>query len=288
MTIQRATNSDYQQRVNRVLIYIQNHLETPPTLSELAALVSFSPYHFHRIFRAYVGESLASYVRRVRLEQAAMRLLHSEQEVLDIALSVGYETQSTFGKAFKKHFGVAPATYRHAKGVYGAISASQILQESEMIKPTIVELEPQTVLFVRKTGAYSQAASDAWGVLMEYAYSRRLMQKETKMIGISHDSPDITDDHQLRYDACITIPEEIETEGIIGMQTIAGGTYAVFLHIGPYEHFNQTYDTIYKVWLPNSGRQLRHDPAWERYLNRDPRRTKPDNLRTEIYIPIQD
>ncbi len=87
MTIRQETNLDYQQRINRVLVCIQNRLETPPMLDELATLASFSPYHFHRVFTAYVGESLAAYVRRVRLEQAAMQLLHSQQEILDIAFN---------------------------------------------------------------------------------------------------------------------------------------------------------------------------------------------------------
>ncbi|MCP4358500.1 MAG: AraC family transcriptional regulator [Chloroflexi bacterium] len=287
MTNQQETNLDYQQRINRVLVCIQNRLETPPTLNELAALASFSPYHFHRIFTAYMGESLAAYVRRVRLEQAAMQLLHSRQEILEIAFNVGYETQAAFGKAFKKHFGVSPSAYRHTNGGCTAVSIPQKYKEIKMMKPKIKQLEPQTVLFARKTGEYSQAASDAWGVLMGYAYSHKLMKKETQMIGISHDSPDITDGRQLRYDACMTVPEETDPEGEIGKQTIAGGKYAIFLHKGPYENFSQTYDAIFKDWLPGSGMELRNVPTFELYLNRDPRRTKPENLKTEIHVPVQ-
>ena len=156
------------------------------------------------------------------------------------------------------------------------------------MEPTILTLDPQPVLFVRKTGVYQQAASEAWGVLMGFAYANKLMTKETKTIGISYDSPDITAEHKLRYDACITIVEAVTVEGEIDTQTIAGGKYAVFLHKGPYENFEQTYRAIYQDWLPHSGEQLRNIPVWERYLNRDPRRTKPENLRTEIYIPIAD
>ncbi len=287
MTIRQETNLDYQQRINRVLVCIQNRLETPPMLDELATLASFSPYHFHRVFTAYVGESLAAYVRRVRLEQAAMQLLHSQQEILDIAFNVGYETQAAFGKAFKKHFGIAPSIYRSTNGGCTAVSVPQKHTDTKMLKPKIRQLESQTVLFVRKTGIYSQAASDAFGALMGFAYSHKLMKKETKVIGISHDSPDIADGSKLRYDACITVPDETTPEGEIGKQTIAGGKYAIFLHKGPYENFNQTYDAIYKDWLPNSGMELRNIPTFEQYLNRDPRRTKPENLKTEIYVPIQ-
>ena len=66
--LKQDTLQDYQERMLRVLIYIQNHLDHGPTLNELAELAHFSPFHFHRIFRGMVGESLKAYVRRLRLE----------------------------------------------------------------------------------------------------------------------------------------------------------------------------------------------------------------------------
>ncbi|HHN64634.1 MAG TPA: GyrI-like domain-containing protein [Nitrospirae bacterium] len=71
------------------------------------------------------------------------------------------------------------------------------------------------------------------------------------------------------------------------MQTIPGGRYAVFLHKGPYDRFDETYNMIFSKWLPQSGERLRDVPSFEVYLNRDPRRTKPENLRTEIWVPIE-
>jgi AraC family transcriptional regulator len=72
----------------------------------------------------------------------------------------------------------------------------------------------------------------------------------------------------------------------VGQKAIAGGKYAIFLHAGPYEMFNKTYDQIYQGWLPSSGEQLRDEPCFELYLN-SPAQTKPEELRTEIWIPIQ-
>jgi AraC family transcriptional regulator len=122
---------------------------------------------------------------------------------------------------------------------------------------------------------------------MKFAYSHRMMSKETKCIGISHDSPEITAKENLRYDACITFSGNANPEGDVGIQTIAGGKYAVFLHKGQYESFGKTYGAIFSKWLPESNEELREAPCFELYLNRDPRRTKPENLRTEIYIPLK-
>mgnify|MGYP000458632448 FL=1 len=64
----------YQQRINLVLRHIEQNLDTRPDLDELARIACFSPYHFHRIFSALVGESVAAYKRRLLLERAAMQL----------------------------------------------------------------------------------------------------------------------------------------------------------------------------------------------------------------------
>jgi AraC family transcriptional regulator len=59
----------------------------------------------------------------------------------------------------------------------------------------------------------------------------------------------------------------------------------VFLHAGPYKAFGQTYDRIFKGWLTQSGERLREEPCFELYLN-NPGDTKPEDLRTEIWLPI--
>jgi AraC family transcriptional regulator len=106
------------------------------------------------------------------------------------------------------------------------------------------------------------------------------------MIGISHDSPDITDADKLRYDACITLNQPIQPQGEFNLQTIAGGRYALFFHKGSYEQFDETYRLIFGQWLGQSDERLRDAPVFERYLNRAPHRTRPENLRTEIYVPL--
>jgi len=81
---------------------------------------------------------------------------------------------------------------------------------------------------------------------------------------------------------------DISTEKNLKKSCIAAGKYAVFLHKGAYENFQETYAYIFNQWLPESSYQLQDDKVcFEIYLNRDPRRTKPENLKTEIYIPLQ-
>ena len=90
----------------------------------------------------------------------------------------------------------------------------------------------------------------------------------------------------MRYDACISIDADVEAEGDVGVQVIAGGKYAVVLHKGPYEKMNETYGALYGQWLPSSGEELRELPCLEKYLN-SPDQTAPEELLTEIFIPLK-
>ncbi len=291
MANREQTVTDHHERLNRVLAYIQDNIDKPIKLEALAALAHFSQFHFHRIFSAHVGEPLYDHVRRLRLEKAAQKLHYSRGPITDIALSAGYETPAAFTRAFKKHFGRNPTEYKKIKPRnlpqhLNLLASGSRGKKVISVKPEIRTLQEQKVLFVRKTGPYHKAAAAAWSALMQFAYSHRIMSNDTKGIGISHDSPEITPEEKIRYDACITFKGSVRPKGEVGIQTIAGGRYAVFLHKGPFSKFNRTYGAIMRDWYPESGEKFRDLPCFEVYLNRDPQRTKPENLRTEIYVPI--
>jgi AraC family transcriptional regulator len=285
-----ATARDYRERINRVIFYVEAHLSEPLSLEALAKVAFFSPHHFHRIFAAFTGEPLAAFIRRLRLERAAQHLLHLDAPVTEIALGAGYETASAFTRAFVGLFGVTPTEYRQRHepiSLRGArpLALSAVTEDSTMT-PQIRTIDPMPVLFVRRTGPYHQAAGEAFGVLCQFAGPRGLLGPAARMIGISHDDPHVTEEAKFRYDACVTTDRDVQPEGEVSQKTVAGGKYAVLLHAGSYDGFQQTYDQIFKGWLPGSGEQLREEPCFELYLN-SPDQVKPDDLRTEIWLPLQ-
>ncbi len=288
MSIKEDTLKDHLERINRVHTYIQEHLDEPLRLDKLAGVACFSRFHFHRLFAAFAGEPLNSHIRRLRLELAAHRLSHTRLPVTDIALSAGYETPSAFTKAFQQHFRKSPSAFRKAKSFSFSVKPLKLkpITKEIAMQPEIRTRPEVKVIFVRGTGKYSKTASETWPAICRFAFSHRLVGRDAEFIGISHDDPNITAEDKLRYDACITVDQEVKPEGEIGCKTLAGGTYAVFLHQGPYENLHKTYREIYASWLPSSGKQLRDVPCFEIYLN-DPQRTKPENLKTEICVPIQ-
>ena len=278
-----TTRDDYIQSVFKVVLYIEEHYNEALTLDMLSREASFSKFHFHRVFKSVTGESLGDYIRRVRLSTATLKFL-TNQKITQIAMDSGYETNASFSKAFKQHYGMTPKEFsRSAKMIKGA----------KMPKPKFVELEAVDVLYVRKKGDYMRSCAEAWEVLMGFAYTQKikekknLMGKEAMMLGVSHDDPSITAMDELRCDACISWDDKsVKPQGEVLSKTIEGGKYAMFLHKGSYDGLKNAYEEV-ADWIVQSGEELRECPIFEKYLNRDPRRTKPENLRTEIYVPIK-
>ena len=275
------------ERVNRVTAYLEQNLDAEINVKDLAAMACYSEFHFHRIFHAHIKESVYAYRKRLLLERSVKQLSHSQHSVIDIALDCGYQSPSAFNKAFKQQFGHTPS---HVRAHKGCVFKAKPIQQPCGVKPMkaqIKNLPELQLIAARGVGKYADSAAEAWGKVMSFTYSKKLMKPDVMMIGICHDDPHVTEDDRIRYDACLTVNADISDHPELRQHKIEAGRFAVFLHRGSYEHLPQTYDYIFAEWLPESGHQLRDVPSFEKYLNRDPRRTKPENLKTEIHIPIK-
>ena len=140
------------------------------------------------------------------------------------------------------------------------------------------------VAFVRHIGPYSQVGP-TWGKLMSWAGMRGLLGPSTQILGIVHDDPRITPAEKVRYDAAITVPPHVTPEGEVGVMDLIGGQFATLLHRGPYDTIGESYDKLFGVWLPQSGREVRDEPGFEIYLN-SPFNTAPQDLLTILHIPV--
>ncbi len=289
MNSKPETLQDHQERMNRVYLHIQQHLDQPIQLEELARIACFSVFHFHRLFAAFTGEPLSSYIRRLRLEQAAVRLCYTPHSITDIALAAGYETPGAFTRAFSQLFEESPSSFRKKKVIRLVTEQKRVVHnqhKERAVKPEIKTRKETPVIFVRRTGKYQESARQAWEAVCNHAFPRGLVGPQSEFIGVSHDDPAITAEEKLRYDACISVAGEAKAEGEVGVQTLTGGNFAVFLHKGPYDKLKSIFGAIYAEWLPSSGKKLRDAPCFEKYLN-DCSKTKPEDLLTEIYIPIE-
>jgi AraC family transcriptional regulator len=125
-----------------------------------------------------------------------------------------------------------------------------------------------------------------WDKLLVFMGKEGLIGGDSLFIGICHDDPEVTSPGRIRYDACVTVDDTFKPVGDVGVQTVAGGDYAVATHFGPYSQLGATYAKLFGQWLPRSGRQLRSTPCFEVYLN-SPENTDPNELLTDIHMPLQ-
>jgi len=125
MVTDPQSGQNYYERLNDVEQYIREHIDEPLNREVLAAVAGFSVPHFHRLFTAYVGESIAGHVRRVRMERAGRKLRMGAVDITEVALAAGYDTHAAFGKAFKQQFGLSPSDFRQLS----CKAATQILRK---------------------------------------------------------------------------------------------------------------------------------------------------------------
>jgi AraC family transcriptional regulator len=295
-----TTHSFYSDAVQRVIAHISSHLDEALALETLAEQACLSPFHFHRVFRGMVGETPVELGRRLRLERAAWRLLHTESPVTTVAFDAGYETHEAFSRAFRASYADSPSAFRRraharielaaANGVHfredGGIQA--FIPRDSGGRTMQVEIRTFPALrtgTVRHVGPYMQI-SEAFARLGELAAPARLFeQPDAMMVALFHDDPDTTPADQLRSDAAIVVSKDVALPEGLTEQWIPDGEYASTLHVGPYEQLGDTWARFMGEWLPASGRRLGPGVSYEVYHN-TPQDTPKAQLRTEIRIPL--
>ncbi len=296
----RATLDDYAARIVRVLEHAQRHLDEAMTPADLAAVACFSPFHFQRVFRAMVGESVMGHLRRLRLEQAAWRLKFRDTPVAGIAFDAGYEAHEAFTRAFGSRFGCSPSEFRtrHRKidypaapsGVHfdpgGAVACFEPLPlDAAGLAIEVRTLPARRAACVRHVGPYDGVGA-AWDELMTWLAEEGLFGPDVETLGLCHDDPEITPPARTRYDACVTLGGDFEPRGNVRRKEIPGGEFAVARHLGPYEKLGETYFRLIGHWLPLHGREAGDPPCIERYWN-NPEDTPPEELDTEIFLRLR-
>lgn len=295
--------------MHRVLAYIDAHLDQALDLHTLAQVAHFSPFHFHRLFSAWMGETFGDYLRRRRVEVAAMRLAAQPRaRILNIALSVGFGSAEAFTRAFKNRFGCSPTVWReqqygrrHADSnsgqmnrKYGQALHAPFAQHEVSVKPlqetimnvTLIDRQPATIAYLRHLGPYGESVAQFWQeTYVPWAVLHKLGPDHARY-GISHDDPSITAPEQCRYDACAEVgPEFIATGGAL-KATIPGGRYASLKFTGTVEQVGNAWTALLRDWLPSSGLQIDNRPCFEYYPKGARYDRETGQFACEICVPV--
>lgn len=278
------TAMEYRRRVCLAMNFISRNLNRELSLEEIAGAASFSQYHFHRIFKVVVGETVAGFTRRLRLELAANRLkVPNGEDITTIALECGFSSSQNFAKAFRKHFGVTPSAFRNSKQghimskrenalslqtTYSPDTAFEQVNNKRRVamEAEVKDMEEYTVAYVRKMGPYGKETCEAaFTELMQWAGPNGYVGPGV-VFGVYWDNPEITPAEKCRTDACVAVPPGTEPPGQVGIQVLQGGPYAVCgFEIGA-DGFPRAWEEAF-AWLVKSGHECADLPCYERYHN---------------------
>ncbi len=294
--------------MHRVLHHIDGNLAAPLELAELARVANFSAFHFHRLFAAWTGERVGDYVRRRRLEVAAIRLVtQPTSTVLEVALSAGFGSSEAFSRSFKAHFAESPSVWRtrqleqrlqNAKidqhdSNPDHVFANQLLQHGNHHNPLkepdmevqLKSLEPVEIAYLRYVGPYGAPIANFWiKQVAPWMKANGLMS--AGRYGISHDDPSVTNAQKCRYDACVEAPANMVLSGHAQRLVLPGGRYATLEFKGSPEAVGDAWTRLLRDWLPSSGLQMDNRPCFEYYPPDRADEQSAQEFACEICIPV--
>ena len=279
---------DYADRINRSIDFILQNLDQSLKLEVVARAACFSPFHFHRIFRSLVGESLNEFVKRLRLERALSLMsrrnwaTRRQPSLTDIALACGFDSSSDFSRCFKQRFGVAPsrldvASFRSKRRndwQNAAIDPERrhFLDKLEPGKNPdgfdvrLRRLPPRSVAYLRVHDSFREGAVlSAAKRLMQWAERRGLADGE--WLGYMWDDPEITPAQNCRYDVGLVVPRNTPRGEVSRIEFPAMQVAEIEIR-GGIDLEVRALDWFFGTWLPASGFVPTDHPSFEVWIGR--------------------
>lgn len=273
-----------EKRLLRVLDHIHDHPAGDLSLDALSDVAAMSRFHWHRVFRAISGETLAQAVRRIRMQRASYLLVMTDDPLGVIAAAVGMENLQSFSRCFSEAFLMSPAAFRKRGELRPFVRTP--LPRRDPMHPVTIRTEPAIRLAaLPHKGAYHEI-SRAFQKLTAVMASRDLFRSAGRMIAVFYDDPQSTPEADLRSHAGFEITGRSDLSAPLEEVTLSAGRQAVLTFTGPYAGLPAAYDELFGIWLPQSGEEPADMPSFEVYLN-SPMDTAPEALITELHLPLK-
>lgn len=269
--------------MNRAIDFIIQNLDRPLKLEDVARTAAFSPFHFHRVFKALTGETLQAFVKRLRLERALGMLSHGpERSLTEIALACGFSSSSDFSRSFKQRYGVPPSAFdievfraERRQEWQDAIADPAHRHLLDRLPPgenpdgfevRMRELRARRVAYIRVADSFRPGAvTGAAERLVAWAEARGLA--DGQWLGYMWDDPEIVTHELCRYDVGVEAPDA-EPDGEVGCFEFPPMQVAEVEVRGPIDLEMRALDWLFRTWLPSSGHVPAEQPCFEAWMGR--------------------
>ncbi len=265
----------YEVRLARALEHLEQNLHRRVPLEELAQVAGFAPHHFHRVFKALLGQTAADHALRLRLEKAAFLLKYgsARRRLTEVAMELGFSESSDFSRAFSRHFGTSPSAFRAAPQRFRQrkrrpfVTPKRALRDNDDgFRVQLVQESSQRLGYVRVHGSYVQPQKmmEAAAKVASWAKAQGITHP---LVGMAEDDPELTPLEQCRYDFAVPLPEAMKPPRWMATRTLEAGTTATLEVQGQMPLLARAWDWLFQVWLPASRYEPRGAPAREHYLD---------------------
>lgn len=281
--------TDYQSVINHIGQYVHDHIDGPLTLELLAEQVSLSKYHLNRVFQVVTGYQIGEFITRRRMERAYAQLSMSSASVLEVGLSVGYQSHSAFSRAFRRAFGISPseASKEPIRQHQIPNTVKRRVKKTPLI-PQVQNRLPETLVGLYGKGfrehTYLETAQLLYGQVHQVITKNDLGDPaKMRHVGVSLGNPWLDEQDTAPFFAGVAIPGSmpLELDCFIWQQ----GPWAKVTHRGSYRQIWQTISQFYASWIIPRGIGLQ-DAIVQEYLN-NPATTQEAELETNLYFGLQ-
>ena len=281
----RSTPKSYVERVNLAIDHVVSRLGDSGRLrlEEVSAAAGLSPFHFHRVFQALMGETLADFVKRLRLDKALVMMSHGRRLSLTrVAMDCGFSSSSDFSRCFKQRFGDAPSAFdirgwREAHGgqleAFVSASAKELhlnrlprALNPDGFKVKIRELPARTVAYIRVRKPY-QGDNVAKATQRLIRWAERNSLADGQWLGYQWDNPEITPLDRCVYQIAVEA-DRFTPKGEVGRFRFPPMVVAQVELRGGVDLVLRALQWLFGVWLPKSGYVPDDHPAFEAFIGR--------------------
>lgn len=284
--------------INKAIEYIFEHIDEKLTVEEVAQYCNMSKYHFSRLFKQEVGESLYSFIKHNRIALSAVNLkVNKGKSVTDVGLDAGYSA-SNYATVFKEELKLSPVKFRQERSWsdgkvphpffdegFGYLKSFDEYDECITIK----QLPERKILYRRFIGSYAELKNH-WIQFM--TDNEKYVTEETVWIERSFSDPDIMELDRCICDVGMIVTEQLEKQitsdtskemRIQSTSVIPGGKYAVYRFQGHRKDIYTEYQGLFTVWIPNSGYELGCGEVYDMIYKFC---SETDMLEMEICVPV--
>jgi len=281
---------DWLERLNQSLDYMEENLSGTISYERAAQIACCSVFHYQRMFSYIAGIPLGEYIRRRRMTEAAFDLQTDGIKVIDAALKYGYESPTSFNRAFQGVHGVSPAAAR-SEGVilkaYPRISFKISIRGDAEMNYKIETKDAFRIIGAKRH--FPMEVEESFEKVPQFWQETAQSCILPKLCGILNQPPFgilgvSTCMNGKDFDYYIAVASDKPVPEGMAEYEVPACTWAIFECVGPMPNAIQALQTrIVSEWLPVSGYEYADAPDIEVYTEGD--QTAPD-YKCEVWLPV--